>query len=275
MLLLAHATMADRVNAATIDHGLRAEASAEADFVASLCQSINIQHQILRPKSPITGSVQAEARNIRYALLDHHAAAEGCQWIATAHHADDQLETLLMRIARGSGVDGLAAVRESQGNIIRPLLHFEKPDLEAVCADCGVTPVQDPSNQDNRFDRVGIRQWLASSEHPLAPLRAVRTAQACADASEALDWMVAGLFKTHVRHDGGAMTLDPINLPREILRRLCLRILETIQPGLVPRGEALDTVIQALHNGEQRMLGNILCIGRETWRFQPAPARQS
>lgn len=274
MLLLAHAAMPNRISAVTVDHQLRPEAEDEADYVATLCESLNIPHTILRPPEPITGNLQSSARTARYALLQAQAEATGCDWIATAHHADDQLETVLMRIARGSGIDGLAAVRARQGNIIRPMLVFTKSELEDICAQSGLTPVRDPSNADDSFNRVAMRQWLSTTEHPFDSHRAVRTASAFADTSEALEWMTSDVFETRVLRSGGSFTFAAIDLPREIQRRLLLRILDHIQPGYIPRGDAVDRALNTLNNGGSQMLGNVLCESGETWRFRPAPQRQ-
>ena len=275
MLLLAHAAMPSRVEAATVDHDLRTEAASEAEYVGQLCAALGIAHHIVQPSKPITGSIQAQARTVRYALLADLADATDCAWIATAHHADDQLETVLMRVARGSGVDGLAAVRQRQGKIIRPMLEFRKAELDALCADCNAPPVIDPSNDSDRFDRVLMRKWLATTQHPFDAVRALRTAQSFADASEALAWMTDRLYQTHVQHDAGGITLDTEQLPRELLRRLSLRIIAEIQPGFVPRGEALDQAMDALANDAQRMLGNVLCEGGAKWRFRAAPERRN
>ena len=274
MLLLAHAAMPKRISAATVDHQLRPEAADEANFVAALCAQLVIPHSVLRPQSPITGNLQSAARAVRYALLHNHADAAECDFIATAHHADDQLETVLMRISRGSGIDGLAAVRAQQGRIIRPMLELTKSELEEICESSGIAPVRDPSNEDDNFDRVAMRQWLASTAHPFDPHRAVRTATAFADASEALEWMTVSLFETHVLRDDDGLVLNANSLPREIQRRLLLRILNQIQPGCVPRGDAIDRALDTLNNGDRQMLGNVLCEGGETWRFRPAPHRQ-
>ena len=274
MLLLAHAAMPTQISAATVDHELRPEAADEAAFVAALCGKLDVPHTTLRPSTPISGNVQSNARAARYALLQSQADADGSDFIATAHHADDQLETVLMRIARGSGIDGIAAVRARQGRIIRPMLAFAKSELEEVCEQSGVTPVRDPSNSDDSFDRIKMRQWLASTQHPFDPLRAVRTARAFADASEALDWMADSAFGMRVSSKDDTLIFDATTLPKEIQRRLLLRILNQIQPGYVPRGEATDRALETLNNGGRQMLGDILCEGGETWRFRPAPERQ-
>jgi tRNA(Ile)-lysidine synthase len=274
MLLLAYAAMPDCVCAATVDHELRPEAADEAEFVAALCSQLSIAHRILRPSTAITGNLQSNARKARYALLQAHADATGCNWIATAHHADDQLETVLMRIARGSGVDGLSGVRALQGRIIRPMLAFTKNELEEICAKTGVAPVRDPSNKDDSFDRVKMRQWLAANSHPFDPNRAVRTATAFANAAEALEWMTDALFQTHVTREDDSFTFNTNDLPRELQRRLVLRILSQIQPDYVPRGDALDRAFDTLADGGKQLLGDVQCDGGKIWRFRLAPKRR-
>lgn len=274
LLLLAHATMPETISAATLNHGLRPEAADEAQFVAQLCQSLAVPHRILRPDTAISGNLQAGARAARYALLEAQAEKTGCEWIATAHHADDQLETMLMRIARGSGVDGLAAIREKQGRIIRPLLPFTKAELENICAACGIVPIRDPSNERDEFDRVAMRQWLGSANHPFDAARAVRSAAAFAEASEALDWMVDRLLPVHVQRSADSITFNPDGLPGELRRRIVSRLLDEIQPGYVPRGLAMDQALAAMEAGDTTMLGDVLCKGGPTWRFRPAPKRR-
>ncbi len=275
LLILAHTACPDRIVAATVDHGLRPEAAAEAEFVAGLCKQAGIAHEILRPASPITGNLQSAARAARYKLLGEYTAAAGCHWIATAHHGDDQLETMLMRLARGSGVDGLSGVRARNGAIIRPLLDFAKAELEAICADAGIEPVRDPSNDDSDFDRVAMRKWLAANLHPFAPARAARTAAALAEASEALGWMAEKLATERIASDDKGLKLDAKDLPSELQRRLLLIALRTVDANANPRGEAVDLLLTALKAGERVSSGTIDCVGGDIWRLRPAPPRQS
>jgi tRNA(Ile)-lysidine synthase len=274
MLLLAKAAMPDHIHAATIDHGLRAEAADEAQFVAEICAILNVPHSILAPDHPITGNIQSNARAARYSLLQKHAVAADCQWIATAHHADDQLETLLMRIMRGSGVDGLAAIRMRNGNIIRPCLNFTKTELMEICTNAGVSPIHDPSNDNVDFDRVALRQWLAANDAPFDSKRALRTTSAISDASEALNWTVEHLQPSHLQLESATATLTPADLPREILRRLLLRALTHIQPDIAPRADSIDHALTLLSTGRVLTIGNILCSGGEKWTFRPAPSRK-
>jgi tRNA(Ile)-lysidine synthase len=274
LLLLAHAVMPDGIAAATVDHGLRPEAAAEADFVATICAKLGVPHTILRPEQPITGSLQANARTARYRLLEDQANAGGCRWIVTAHHADDQLETVLMRIARGAGISGLSAVRARQGRVIRPFLGLTKAELEEICSAAGISPVRDPSNDDTDFDRVAMRKWLSETAHPFDPLRAVRSAAAFADASEALEWMAERLFASSVTASDDTLVIDVANIPGEFRRRLLLRALGQIEPGNMPRGDAIDRALIALDSGERITLGNVLCDGGPTWTLRPAPKRR-
>ncbi len=274
LLLLAHAAFPDRIAAATVDHGLRAEAAAEAEYVARLCAERGIAHNILRPAEPITGNIQSSARSVRYALLGDWAAAHDLNYIATAHHGDDQLETMLMRLARGSGVDGLSAVRARNGNIIRPLLGFSKAELIAICTDAGITPISDPSNLDDDFDRVRMRKWLAQSGHDFDLGAINRSASALSDASEAITWMVEKLADARIHKNDGSITLDASKLPRELQRRLLLRALSLIDDSAQPRGHSIDRALDGLNNGQNMMLGNTACAGGALWTFKPAPPRR-
>ena len=164
LLLLASEACPGRVAAATVDHGLRPAARTEAEFVAAICRERGIPHEILRPVIPIRGSIQSAARHARYGLLHDWMKEEHIHWLATAHHADDQLETMIMRILRGSGIDGMSGIREKRTDIIRPLLHFQKSELVAYVANQGLDAVDDPSNRDQGFDRVRVRNALQDLE---------------------------------------------------------------------------------------------------------------
>jgi tRNA(Ile)-lysidine synthase len=274
LLWLAQACFPGRIAAATVDHGLRAEAADEARYVAQICAAQNIPHRILTPHTPITGSIQLSARKARYGLLQTWADDLQCTYIATAHHADDQLETMLMRLARGSGVDGLSGVRAMHGRIIRPLLGFTKQELTETCSTAGITPIHDPSNDDTAYDRVVIRQWLASAPHPLSAGAANRSAHALAQASSALDWTAHHFAADRMRARGAGYTLDPHGLPRELQRRLLLIVFKEIEPDMLPRGDAIERVLDALFQGKKITLSRILCTGGALWHFGFAPARR-
>jgi tRNA(Ile)-lysidine synthase len=275
MLVLAHQVLGSALQAATVDHKLRPEAAAEAAFVATYCAELGIAHQTLIVKNPITGNIQSGARIARYALLNAWASETSCDWIATAHHADDQLETLLMRIARGAGISGLSAIRPRNGKVIRPMLGFTKAELEAICETAAVSPCHDPSNSNDDFDRVRMRQWLAQSDAPFEPLAALRSATALAQSDEALEWMAQRLETDRLTApDASTIIIDPSAIPAELQRRLLLRAISKLEPALSPRGTAIDRALDALRNGEKIMIGDWLCTGGVNWTILPAPPRR-
>lgn len=283
LLLLAHSAFPGRVRAATVDHGLRAESKAEAEAVARLCGGIGVPHQILAARVEAAGEgLQAAARTARYAALAGWMDGEGLRLLLTAHHADDQAETLLMRLNRGSGVAGLAGVR-AQGpvpgspgrlRLCRPLLGWRRSELQAVVAAAGIEAAFDPSNGDRRFDRARLRARLAEAEW-LDPAALARSAGLLAEAEAALEWTAAPLFAARTEVEEGAVMLRPNGLPPELLRRLVLRCLRQIAPEAAPRGEALAGFIGTLERGGTATLSDVKGVGGDTWRFERAPPRRN
>jgi tRNA(Ile)-lysidine synthase len=150
------------LHVATVDHGLRPEARAEAEMVAEWAHRLRLSHDILawtgaKPKSRI----QERARQARYELLFAHAARIGADVVATAHHADDQAETILFRLLRGSGPGGLSGMAASRPRLglthARPLLQCSKVELVAYCAAKPHPFLTDPSNRDPAFARTRMR----------------------------------------------------------------------------------------------------------------------
>lgn len=274
LMLLAHDSFPGRIAAASVDHGLRPEAHDECVFVAGICESRAIPHRILKPSFPIRGSIQAEARKVRYSLLNGWLEKENIAWLATAHHADDQLETMVMRILRGSGIDGMSGIRARRGHIIRPLLPFSKDMLARYVADQGIEPVQDPSNRDPSYDRVRVREALMMLSGFDVSL-ASQSAAAIDDARTAIVWMVDELAETHIHQTGAGCRLDRHDFPHEIVRRLLLKCLHICDPSLSPRGSQLGPLIKGLSQGETLTIGDILCKGGPVWTFAPAPKRSA
>lgn len=272
LLHLAATAFPGRVAAVTVDHRLRAASTDEAAMVAQWCAARGIGHATLIPDEAPRGNVQAWARAMRYRLIEAWRGAQGIDWIMTAHHADDQAETLLMRLNRGSGVAGLAGVRARSGRVIRPLLDVRKGALQAVADAVALPHVHDPSNADPRFDRAALRMALIDAPW-LDVAAAARSAAALAEAEAAIGWSVDALAQAHVRADGAGWRLARTDLPREYLRRLLLHMLAR-GGGAPPRGEALDRAIAAAVAGRQASLGDWLLRGGTQWTLQPAPPRR-
>lgn len=153
--------------AVTFDHGLRTTSAAEALTAGEMCAAIGVPHHILRwEPEDLKGNMQDAARTARRAGISAWARERGIGAVALGHTADDQAETFLMRLARGSGVDGLSAmdtVIEAAGIAwLRPLLHVRREDLRDYLTAKGLTWVDDPSNTDRGFERVRVRQALGT-----------------------------------------------------------------------------------------------------------------
>jgi tRNA(Ile)-lysidine synthase len=283
LLLLADAAFPGRVGAATVDHGLRPESASEAEAVARLCGGIGVPHHILAARVEPSGEgLQAAARTVRYAALAQWMDGEGHQLLLTAHHCDDQAETLLMRLNRGSGVAGLAGVRAAgpvpgtggRLRLCRPLLGWRRSELAAVVAAAGLEAALDPGNSDERFDRARLRRQLGEAPW-LDPAALARSAALLAEAEAALDWTAAPLFAARAEVEEGAATLRPNGLPPELVRRLVLRCLRQIVPGAAPRGEALAAFIGRLEGGGTATLCGVKGVGGASWRFERPPPRRS
>jgi tRNA(Ile)-lysidine synthase len=279
LLLLAATTRPGQVEAATVDHGLRPESAAEAAMVAKLCLELGVPHCTLVADwpAPPTTSIQAAARAMRYRLLNEWAIDRGLDAVATAHHADDQAETLLMRLLRGAGVGGLGGTRARRAlseeiMLIRPLLGWRKAELEALVSDAGLTPVDDPSNRDPQYDRSRIRQLLGEADWA-DPARIAASASALRDADEALDWALAPLISSRVKREGEALVIEPFDLPRELKRRLLLAAFAELGAP-PPRGPELIRAMDALEAGMTVTLSGLKLEGGERWCLAPAPPRR-
>lgn len=285
LLLLANAAYPGRVHAATVDHGLRAESAGEARFVAGLCAGLSVPHSILAVEVPEKGEgLQGEARRARYHALSAWALGQGIGLVCTAHHADDQAETILMRLQRGSGVGGLAGVRairrEGALTVARPLLGWRRSELNEVVRACCVTAIDDPSNRDTRFDRVSVRQFLSGNPQFQAS-RLARSAASLAEANEALEWAVDMLEAERCASVDGEWRIDTASLPRELKRRLLNRAIaglrreQEIHPAW-SGGEDVENLLRTLEaGGTATLAGTMASADGPLWRIRPAPPRRS
>lgn len=276
LLLLAHAALPGRVEAATVDHGLRTESAAEAAEVARVCGDLGIPHAILTVEVA-PGNVQAEARAARYAALSEWAAAREIAALATAHHADDQAETLLMRLNRASGVAGLAGTR-GRGRVpggelplLRPVLGWRRSALGDVVEAAGLVAAQDPSNANDRFDRVRIRKALAEADW-LDVAAIAQSAAHIAEADAALDWMAALEWRSCVRKEPMGLKYRP-QAPRAVALRVVARIVRELD-GEDARGGAVARLVDGLSAGQPASVGNLVARPNAGgWSFAKAPVR--
>jgi tRNA(Ile)-lysidine synthase len=276
LLLLAHGALPGRVEAATVDHGLRPESAEEAAGVAALCARLGLAHETLKV-DVAPGNVQAEARAARYAAMAAWIERRGLAALATAHHADDQAETLLMRLNRASGVAGLAGAR-GRGVVpgtaiplLRPVLDWRRAELGAVVGQAGVETVQDPSNTNDRFDRVRIRKALAGAEW-LDVAAMARSAEHLAEADAALDWMAALEWRSCVSREPMGLRYRP-QAPRAVVLRVLARCVTELG-GEEPRGSAVARLLESLREGRPASIGDLVARPNAGgWSFARAPVR--
>jgi tRNA(Ile)-lysidine synthase len=251
-------------------------------MVAELCDRLGVRHAILTARwsqVPET-AIQERARHQRYMLLGYWAEENGLDAIVTAHHAEDQAETLLMRLARGAGVRGLAGMRPksvtpgAHVRLVRPLLGWRRAELEEVCRAAGVSPISDPSNQDEKFERVRVRRAIAGLDW-LDAGAVAQSAANLADADAALDWAMKEEWTRAVHEKRDSITYRPSDLPAEIIRRVVARAIRRLatEGDRDPRGAELTRLVTTLADGGSATLRGVLCRGGPEWSFVPSPNR--
>ena len=278
-LALLHAAQAWGVDveAVTVDHGLRPEAAEEAAHVGEICRGLGVAHTVLRWEGwDGKGNLQDHARQNRYALIAGWARERALPSVALGHTMDDQAETVLMRLAREAGVEGLASMRlvfEREGaRFDRPFLFDRRADLRAYLTARGVRWIEDPSNEDEGYGRVRARKALDL----LAPLgigteKLFRVALHLRDASDALGQTASDFARAKVKSAGGDLIFDRTALrrqPAEIARRLVAHALMFVASAdYPPRREPLETVMEHLRTtGTVTLHGCLVTVSDMTLR---------
>ncbi|MCB9537937.1 MAG: tRNA lysidine(34) synthetase TilS [Myxococcales bacterium] len=218
---------------ATVDHGLDPGSAARARFVEALCATLDIPCARLRPAPAEVAQGQGPedgARRARYRLLEAHAAAIGAARLLTAHTADDQAETVLMRLASGSGLRGMAGIPARRGVIARPWLGVPRAAVRAWAADEGLRWVEDPTNADARFLRNRARAHaipgLATAFGPSWSRGAARTAATLAADRAALAHFVDAWLadRLQVGAEGVTIAIDALRTLPQAARRQVLMV---------------------------------------------------
>lgn len=249
-----------RVTALTVDHRLRPQSGEEARQVGRWLTARGLDHQILEWAEPSGGpGLQAAARAARYHLLSRWCRDNGVLHLLVGHQRDDQAETLMLRLARGSGVDGLSAMAASAPQadlqILRPLLDCSREALRNYLREEGQEWIEDPTNDVERFDRVRWRKFLAAEK--IGAGRLALTARQLGRARQALEADCAALAAEAVTLSGaGYASLDSVRLaaaPEEVALRLISALSRTIGGGVFPpRLESLESLLAALRIGLEK-----------------------
>jgi tRNA(Ile)-lysidine synthase len=287
-------TRGPRLIVVTVDHGLRSEAAREAREVKRLAKALDLPHRTLRwtGVKPRTG-LPAAARAARYRLLAQAARTSGATHILTAHTRDDQAETLLMRMLRGSGIAGLAAMaRESEREgvlLARPLLDVPKSQLVATLSKAKIAYAEDPTNRDAAYTRPRLRALMpVLAEEGGDSRNLARLASRLARANAAIEVLADGAERylaLRDRNDASRFGFDATafaGLAEEIRLRLLKRAIDRVGhegPAELGKLEVLLSALdRAIADGQPRLkqtlAGAVIGLARGRIYVDPAPPRR-
>jgi len=257
----------------TVDHGLRPESAREAKTVVKIAKQRGMRARLLAATGPAPKSdIEAEARRVRYRLLLGAAREAGASHLLLAHHQDDQAETFLIRLQRGSGVFGLAAMRpmveSDELMIFRPFLEVPRSRLAATTAAAGLEAVDDPMNSDPRFLRARIRRIMPTlAAVGIGPEDLAMTAARFATAAAAIDAATDSFIEASVVVSEMAVARIPLQAfraePEEIRLRFLVRMMMAIggdpYPPRYQRLKALHAgLVGAAHGRLKRTLSGVV-----------------
>jgi tRNA(Ile)-lysidine synthase len=280
------------VAVATVDHGLRPESRAEAEEVGEWARALGFAHHILtwEGEKPAT-RIQERARTARYELLADCARRSGASAVVTAHHADDQAETILFRLTRGSGVAGLAGMRKQAQcgrlMILRPLLEWPKAALVEICNRAAQPYFSDPSNDDEAYARTRLRKLApALAAQGLDRDALLRLGERASRADGALEFCAAeARSRALLESESHGARFDPgvlRALPLELLQRLIASEIARLAPRASLRLDRLERAAgrlsEALRSGVKLRLTLANCLleaGPRGVALRPAPPRRS
>ncbi len=248
--------------AVVIDHALRDQSSAEAKWVVQTAKDLGVPCSVMVwSHDGVSSNIQAQARTARYQLID--AWRGEIKHVVTGHTYDDQVETVLLRLKRGSGVDGLSGMsnhRDMQGenrdwNLLRPNLTVERSVLRDYLNQQGQTWIDDPSNDNEAFDRVQMRRLIPQlHDYGITSQIIVKTADRMRRAQHALDHYTRELAKTSVSIEYGDVIVDPHifqTAPDDIQFRLLAQAISWVGSNTYkPRFSALETARQVVEHGK-------------------------
>lgn len=269
-----------KIFVATVNHGLRPEAEDEARAVARLCNQLGVEHSVLRWQDPcVMGNLQGQARSARFQLLEGWAAENQIPLVTLGHTADDQAETVLMRLRREAGVSGLAGIpeRRVQGSVefVRPMLSLRREELRDMLRGLDIVWIDDPSNENDQFERVRTRKALAALEDlGVSPLAFSTVAENLTQARKALEWysFLEAPEVLDVRFGAVSISRRAFRvLPAEIAHRLLVASFQWLTgERYAPRRQAmLDAQRVVKQGGSHTAAGcRVLSKGDVAWVFR-------
>ena len=276
LLVLAHAAGLEPL-AVHVDHGLRADSAEDADVVAHAAAQLGVDWCTMRVNVEPGGNLEARAREARYRALAAACEQAGTTAILVAHTADDQAETVLINVMRGSGTAGLAGMARRQGNVVRPLLHLRRAEVRAVVQRSGLPIAEDPTNADRRWQRAWIRHDVLpmlerGSQRDLVPIL-VRQAHIFRAESDFLDGLGDDLIERAggCSSDAALETRVLANAPLPIARRAIRRWLGPPPPS-ADEVERVLAVVRCERVGTQLAGGKT--VQRSSGRISVAASKE-
>ena len=242
------------VEAASFDHCIRPEGATDVQFVADCCVKWGIPCHLGREDVPAAAAerkagLEETARALRYAFLESTAERIGARRVATAHNADDNAETVLLHLLRGSGLKGLGGSEPGRGRIIRPLLGVSREEIEEYCKQCGLSYVTDATNADTAYTRNYLRHEvlpLLRARNPNLLDTLSRTARTLRRDSAYLEAEADRLLQTAKREPEriSCAAAELLALPEALSLRLVQRMAETLLPGTVLSARQRERVLE-------------------------------
>ena len=262
---------------AIVDHNLRKNSAAEALGVKRLLSKYDINLTILKNKKKIDKNIQKNAREIRYNLLEKFCKKKKAKSLIVAHHQDDQVETFLIRLSRGSGVEGLSSMNEiatlKQGtSLIRPLLDFKKNELISITKHTFNKFFKDPSNTNRKFLRTNIRELKKNLEKKgIGFEKIVRSIKNIASTKEAINFYVERSIKKYITFKGKLTILNLEKFrqePKEIKFKIVNKIIKkTTNSYYPPRSKKVLNLIDGFQRNRIKKLTLGGCIFERKNRF--------
>ncbi len=253
---------------ASVDHGLRAEAAAEVEAVGTLATGLGLPFHRLRVAVGSAPSLQAQARHVRYEALLRLAAEIGAGHVAVGHTRDDQAETVLSRLLRGSSLDGLAGIAPyRRDGVIRPLIDCRRADVHAYVAREGLPVVRDPSNLDRGYERVRLRLDVLpalAAEDPQIVTHLSDLADDARAARRAIRDAARGLLEQAA--SGDALQTGPVRQAARAVRRAALGRWVEEGTGVRPGRAHLEAIDRALGGRGEVLLP-------DGWTVRATPSR--
>lgn len=269
-----------RVEVATVDHQLRAESRSEAELVAATCLACGLSHHLLSGPLDSEVGIEASARHIRYRELDRLRHERGLDFLATAHTANDQAETLLMRLARGASMAGAAGILERRlDGVIRPLLFATRAQVEAYVAAKNLRVARDEMNHDEAFLRVKMRQRVLPALVEAAGPKSVQAlARFATLAHEDEAYLMTQAQSARLRAEPEPGVLDARSvstLPGPVSRRVLALWLKDAQVEL--DAQLIEDIRAALRDERNATLpkNRVLAYSNGWARIVSAPARKA